>query len=243
MKIEIIPATDIIDGACVRLTQGDYGRQTTYFRDPLEAALRFEEAGIRRLHMVDLDGAKASEPRNLAVLERVATKTSLEVQYGGGIKSREALRSVFDAGASRAICGSIAVREPELFAGWLAEFGSGRLILGADIRDGSVAIQGWTERSETTVQELIARFAAQGLTQVICTDIARDGMLCGASAEFYAALQGRFPDVEVTVSGGIGSMADIGALDGAGLRSVIVGKALYEGRITLKELERCLQNA
>lgn len=243
MKIEIIPATDIIDGACVRLTQGDYGRRTTYFRDPLEAALRFEEAGIRRLHMVDLDGAKASEPRNLAVLERVATKTSLEVQYGGGIKSREALRSVFDAGASRAICGSIAVREPELFAGWLAEFGSGRLILGADIRDGAVAIQGWTERSETTVQELIARFAAQGLTQVICTDIARDGMLCGASAEFYAALQGRFPDVEVTVSGGIGSMADIGALDGAGLRSVIVGKALYEGRITLKELERCLQNA
>ena len=139
MKIEIIPATDIIGGACVRLTQGDYGRRTTYYRDPLKAAQRFEEAGIRRLHMVDLDGAKASEPRNLAVLERVATKTTLEVQYGGGIKSRGALRSVFGAGASRAICGSIAVREPESFAEWLAEFGGGKLILGADIRDGAGA--------------------------------------------------------------------------------------------------------
>ena len=213
MKIEIIPATDIIGGACVRLTQGDYGRRTTYYRDPLEAAQRFEEAGIRRLHMVDLDGAKASEPRNLAVLERVATKTTLEVQYGGGIKSRGALRSVFDAGASRAICGSIAVREPESFAEFCEPFG---------------------ERF---------RFAPQGLAQVICTDIARDGMLCGTSAEFYAGLQGQFPGVEITVSGGIASMTDIEALDGAGLRSVIVGKALYEGRITLEELKRCLPNA
>ena len=185
--IEIIPATDIIGGQCVRLTQGDYASRKTYYRDPLEAALRFEETGIRRLHMVDLDGAKASEPRNLAVLERVATKTTLEVQYGGGIKSRGALRSVFDAGASRAICGSIAVREPESFAEWLAKFGDGKLILGADIRDGAVAVQGWTEQSEMTAQELIARFAPQGLAQVICTDIARDGMLCGASAESRTA--------------------------------------------------------
>ena len=211
----------------MRLTQGDYGRRTTYYRDPLEAAQRFEEAGIRRLHMVDLDGAKASEPRNLAVLERVATKTTLEVQYGGGIKSRGALRSVFD----------------ESFAEWLAEFGGGKLILGADIRDGAVAVQGWAERSEMTAQELIARFAPQGLAQVICTDIARDGMLCGTSAEFYAGLQGQFPGVEITVSGGIASMTDIEALDGAGLRSVIVGKALYEGHITLEELKRCLPNA
>lgn len=243
MKIEIIPATDIIGSACVRLTQGDYGRRTTYYSDPLEAALRFEETGIRRLHMVDLDGAKAAQPRNLAVLERIASKTALEVQYGGGIKSTEALRSVFDAGASRAICGSVAVRRPELFAEWLAEFGPEKLILGADIRNGKAAVQGWTEASELSAQELIAQFAPQGLAQVICTDIARDGMLCGASAEFYAALQGEFPGVEITVSGGIGSMADIEALDGAGLRSVIVGKALYEGRITLEELKRCLQNA
>ena len=140
-------------------------------------------------------------------------------------------------------CGSIAVREPESFAEWLAEFGGGKLILGADIRDGAVAVQGWTERSEMTAQELIARFAPQGLAQVICTDIARDGMLCGTSAEFYAGLQGQFPGVEITVSGGIASMTDIEALDGAGLRSVIVGKALYEGRITLEELKRCLPNA
>ena len=229
--IEIIPATDIIDGQCVRLTQGDYASRKTYYRDPLEAALRFEEAGIRRLHMVDLDGAKASEPRNLAV------------QYGGGIKSREALRSVFDAGAGRAICGSLAVREPERFAEWLTEFGPERLILGADIRDGAVAIQGWLESSALTAPELIERFLPQGLAQVICTDISRDGMLCGPSAAFYAELQSRFPAVEITVSGGISGMDDIGELDRQGLRSVIVGKALYEGRITLKELERCLRNA
>ncbi|WP_290535096.1 1-(5-phosphoribosyl)-5-[(5-phosphoribosylamino)methylideneamino]imidazole-4-carboxamide isomerase [Alistipes sp.] len=240
--IEIIPATDIIDGRCVRLTQGDYARKKTYCDDPLEAAQRFEEAGIRRLHMVDLDGAKAAEPRNLRVLERIAARTSLEVQYGGGIKSREALEAVFNAGASRAICGSIAVRQPELFAAWIADFEARRIILGADIRDGKVAIQGWTETAGITAGELIGRFRRDGLTQAICTDIARDGMLCGIATAFYAGLQRQYPEVEITVSGGIGSMADIEALRSEGLRSVIVGKALYEGRITLKEIERCLQN-
>lgn len=243
MNITIIPATDLIGGECVRLTQGDYASRKTYYRDPLEAALRFEEAGIRRLHMVDLDGAKAAEPRNLRVLERVATRTSLEVQYGGGIKSREALRSVFDAGARRAICGSVAVRRPEAFAEWIAEFGPGRLILGADLRDGKVAIQGWLEEASVTGAELIARFAAQGLTQAICTDISRDGMLCGPSAALYVELQEQFPSVEITVSGGIASMDDLRELDRRGLRSVIVGKALYEGRITLNDIEQCLRNA
>ena len=242
MNITIIPATDLIDGQCVRLTQGDYASRKTYYRDPLDAALRFEQAGIRRLHMVDLDGAKASEPRNLRVLERVATRTSLEVQYGGGIKSREALDSVFNAGARRAICGSIAVRHPELFAQWLTEFGPERLILGADIRDGKVAVQGWLETASTSAAELVETFLPQGVTQVICTDISRDGMLCGPSVEFYAALQQQFPTVEITVSGGISSMEDIRRLDRMGLKSVIVGKALYEGRITIQELEQCLQN-
>lgn len=241
--IEIIPAMDLIDGRCVRLTQGDYARQKSYCDDPLDAALRFEETGIRRLHMVDLDGAKAAEPRNLRVLERIATRTGLDIQYGGGIKSRNALEAVFNAGARRAICGSIAVRQPELFAGWITEFGAKRLILGADIRDGKVAIQGWTERTALSAEELIETFRQKGLTQAICTDIARDGMLCGVAVAFYARLQRQFPEVEITVSGGIGSMAEIEALDQKGLRSVIVGKALYEGRITLKELERCLQNA
>ena len=220
----------------MRLTQGDYGRRTTYYRDPLEAAQRFEEAGIRRLHMVDLDGAKASEPRNLAVLERVATKTTLEVQYGGGIKSRGALRSVFDAGASRAICGSIAVREPESFAEWLAEFGGGKLILGADIRDGAVAVQGWTERSEMTAQELIARFAPQGLAQVICTDIARDGMQTGVENDAYAKMAAAFGN-PVIVSGGIATAADIRALApiADAVEGVITGRAIYEGTLTVAD--------
>lgn len=242
MNIEIIPAMDLIGGSCVRLTQGDYARRTTYDRDPLDAALRFEEAGLRRLHMVDLDGAKAQRPAHLAVLERVASRTRLEIQYGGGIKSRDALRDVFATGARRAVCGSVAVRDPERFAAWLEEFGGERLILGADLRDGRIAIQGWTESSPLSVRELIGRFRPQGLRQVICTDIARDGMLCGPSTTFYAALQAEFPDVEITVSGGIATFGDLTALDRAGLRSVIVGKALYEGRITLNDLKRCLQN-
>ena len=242
MNITIIPATDLIDGQCVRLTQGDYASRKTYYRDPLDAALRFEEAGIRRLHMVDLDGAKASEPRNLRVLERVATRTSLEVQYGGGIKSREALDSVFNAGARRATCGSIAVRHPELFAQWLTEFGPERLILGADIRDGKVAAQGRVKTSPTTAAEPIKTNLPHGSAQRICTDLSPYGMLCGPSAEFYAALQQQFPTVEITVSGGISSLDDILRLDRQGLRSVIVGKALYEGRITLEALERCLRN-
>lgn len=241
--IEMIPATDLIGGRCVRLTQGDYTSRKTYYRDPLEAALRFEEAGARRLHMVDLDGAKAAEPQNLAVLECIAAKTSLEVQYGGGIKSRAALRSVFDAGARRAVCGSVAVREPELFARWIAEFGPERLILGADVRDGVVAIQGWTERSERTAPELIETFLPAGLRQVVCTDISRDGMLCGPAVALYADLQRRFPQVEITVSGGVSSPDDIARLEREGLRSVIVGKALYEGRITLEKPGPCSPNA
>ena len=239
--IEIIPAIDIIGGECVRLTRGDYDLKRVYYRDPLEAALRFEEAGLRRLHMVDLDGAKASQPVNRRVLERVASRTSLEVQYGGGIKSREALARVFAAGAARAICGSVAVREPESFEEWLTEFGGARLILGADVRDGFAATHGWLESSQLTAQQLIGRFIPCGLTQTICTEISRDGMLCGPATGFYAALQESFPAVEITVSGGISSMEDIRAVERAGLRSVIAGKALYEGRITLKEISACLQ--
>ena len=242
MNIEIIPAMDLIDGACVRLAQGDYDRRTTYGRDPLDTALRFEAAGLRRLHMVDLDGARAQRPANLKVLERIAARTRLEIQYGGGIKSRTALCDVFSAGARRAVCGRVAVREPDCLAAWLAEFGGERLILGADLRDGRIAIAGWSEETPLGAAELIGRFRKQGLQQVICTDIARDGMLCGPATSFYAALQAEFPDVEITVSGGIATLGDLTALDRAGLRSVIVGKALYEGRITLEDLGRCLPN-
>lgn len=235
--IEIIPAIDIIDGECVRLSQGDYSRRTTYFKDPLEVALRFRDCGLRRLHMVDLDGAKASSPRNLRVLERVAAATGMDVQYGGGIKSTEALNSVFSAGASRAICGSVAATRPELFAEWLAMFGPHRMILGADIKDGLIAINGWKEKASMGIDELIETFRSAGLSQVICTDISKDGMLAGPSAEFYTAITSRFPEVDITVSGGIGELSHIETLNRAGLRSVIVGKAIYEGRISFEQLK------
>ncbi|MCD8173574.1 MAG: 1-(5-phosphoribosyl)-5-[(5-phosphoribosylamino)methylideneamino]imidazole-4-carboxamide isomerase [Alistipes sp.] len=234
--IQVIPAIDIIGGKCVRLTQGDYARQTTYHDDPLEAALRFRDAGLERLHIVDLDGAKESAPVNLATLERLAARSGMSVQFGGGIKSGEALRSVFDAGADYAICGSVAVTRPDLLRGWLAEYGD-RLILGADIRDGMVATHGWLKDSGTGVDELIGRFTGEGLRRVICTDISRDGTLTGPNFGLYRRLHGNFPAVEVIVSGGISSMDDIRTLEGMGLPAVILGKAFYEGRVTIGELK------
>ncbi len=242
MKIEIIPAIDIIGGQCVRLTQGDYARRTVYSSDPVEIARSYEAIGIRRLHVVDLDGAKAAAPQNLDTLRKIATATKLDIQYGGGIKSGKALEAVLKAGANRAICGSIAITAPERFEEWLTTYGAGHIILGADTKGGKVAINGWLESSETDVQTIVRRFAAHGLRQVICTDISRDGMLGGPNFGLYSALQIEFPEVETTVSGGIASLDDIIRLDGMGLRSVIVGKAIYEGRITLKDLEKCLQN-
>lgn len=242
MKIEIIPAIDLIDGQCVRLTQGDYARRTVYSSDPAEIARSYEAIGVRRLHVVDLDGAKAAAPKNLDTLRKIAAATKLDVQYGGGIKSGEALEAVLAAGANRAICGSVAITAPERFEEWIAAYGAEHIVLGADSRGGKVAINGWQESAETDVQTIVRRFAARGLRQVICTDISRDGMLAGPNFDLYAALQTEFPEVEITVSGGISTIDDLGRLDAMGLRSVVVGKAIYEGRITLKELERCLQN-
>jgi len=236
--IEIIPAIDLIDGRCVRLTQGDYGRKKVYDVSVADMAESYEAAGVRRLHMVDLDGAKASRPVNLRVLEQVASRTSLDIEYGGGIKSAQALRDVFSAGARRAVCGSVAVSEPETFSLWLREFGPERMILGADIRDGKVATHGWLEESCLGIGEIVDMFTGAGLSQVICTDISRDGMLQGPSFELYTGLQARYPEVDITVSGGVSCMEDIERLSQAGLRAVIVGKAIYEGRITLKMLER-----
>lgn len=230
----IIPAIDVIQGECVRLSQGDYAAKTTYYKDPSDAAKMYQDAGFTRLHLVDLDGAKASEPLNLKVLEKIATHTSLEVQYGGGIKSRNALRSVFDSGAARAICGSIAVTACDSFREWLSEFGSARMILGADTKDGLISINGWKEAASLGVEELIERF--EGLTQVICTDISRDGMLGGPSFELYEKLQARFPTIDITVSGGISCVADLERLVAQGVQSVVVGKAIYENRITLREI-------
>jgi phosphoribosylformimino-5-aminoimidazole carboxamide ribotide isomerase len=239
--IQIIPAIDIIEGRCVRLSKGDYDRQKVYDAQPLDMAKAYEDAGVKRLHLVDLDGAKAGGPQNLATLEQIASHTSLEVEFGGGIKSTDALQAAFDRGATYAIAGSIAARQPEIFEQWLLAYGAEKMILGADLRDGKVSVNGWKEDMDLTIDDLIARFPA--VTQIICTDISKDGMLQGPAFELYKELQGCYPAIDFTVSGGISSMADIEHLDAEGLRKVIVGKAIYENRITLKEIERWSQNA
>ena len=236
--INVIPAIDLIDGKCVRLTKGDYNQKKQYDASPLDMALRYQDIGISRLHVVDLDGAKSSSPKNLHVLEEIATRTSLDIEWGGGIKSDEALRDAFNAGAGHLIIGSVAVSKPDLFARWLGEYGGNRLILGADVNDGRVAINGWLEESEQTIDALIDRFIPHGLSEVICTDIAKDGMLQGPTFDLYARLQAAYPEQDIIVSGGISAMSDIQRLNEMNLRHVIVGKAIYEGRITLEELRR-----
>ena len=237
-RIEIIPAIDIIEGRCVRLSQGDYDRRKVYDASPVDMAKRYADCGVRRIHVVDLDGAISSSPKNLRTLEQMAVGAGVEIEWGGGIKSEESLRALFDYGATYAIVGSVAAREPMLFAQWLAMFGGERMVLGADVRDGKISVNGWQEDLAVTIEELIDGFQPMGLSQVVCTDITRDGMLQGPSDELYVQLQGRYPTIDFTVSGGIGSMADIVRLNDKGLRKVIIGKAIYENRITLKDIEQ-----
>ena len=243
MKTIIIPAIDLIDGRCVRLTQGDYGQKKEYSADPLDMAKQYEDCGVSRLHIVDLDGAKAKQPCNLRTLEKIASGTSLDIEWGGGIKDSVSLRSALDAGAGRIICGSVAVDNREEFLSWLSEFGSSKIILGADVKDGKVATHGWLKDSGLTLAELMDWYVPAGLTQMICTDISKDGMLQGPDFEFYVDLKRAFPTVDVTLSGGISCMADIEKAAQLELHSVIVGKAIYEGRISLKEIESWSLNA
>lgn len=232
----ILPAIDIIGGRCVRLSQGDYNQQTQYETTPVDMVKQYVAHGFKRIHVVDLDGAKASYPQNLDTLSELAAVPGAEIEWGGGIKSVEALGAVFDAGAKYAVVGSVAAKQPELFEQWLKMFGHERIVLGADVREGRVAVNGWQEEMDVTIDDLVDRFWKYGLSQVICTDISRDGMLQGPATELYVRLQKKYPKVDFTVSGGISSMADIHALKAAHLRRVIVGKAIYEGRITLDEL-------
>ncbi|MBQ3538925.1 MAG: 1-(5-phosphoribosyl)-5-[Bacteroidaceae bacterium] len=241
--MELIPAIDLIEGKCVRLTQGDYAQTKIYNENPVEMAKRYADCGIRRMHIVDLDGAKAKAPCNLHVLERIASATNINIEWGGGIKDDNALRQALEAGAKYVICGSVAVDNREMFAHWLTKYGSGRIILGADIRDNKVATHGWLKESNLTVEELVECFITHGLSQLICTDITKDGMLKGPDFKLYTKLQERFPMVDVTLSGGISSMSDIEKAAELGIRAVIIGKAIYEGRITLKNLEQWLLNA
>lgn len=236
--IEIVPAIDIIDGKCVRLSKGDYDQKKVYDASPLDMAKSYFDCGVKRIHMVDLDGAKISAPANLKVLEQVASQVSCEIEWGGGISSSEALGSVFNAGASNAVVGSVAALKPELFELWLDSFGASKMVLGADVKNGLIAVKGWLETAQLSIDDLVSRFLKRGLSQVICTEISRDGMLQGPADELYVRLQTAFPEVIFTVSGGISSMADIERLNGLGLKKVIVGKAIYENRITLKDIER-----
>lgn len=241
---EIVPAIDIIDGRCVRLTQGDYGEKKVYDASPLDMALRYADCGVKRIHMVDLDGAKASEPRNLKVLEQAASKSGLEIEWGGGIALTEALGSTFDAGATQAIIGSVAALKPDLFKLWLATYGPERILLGSDVREGVVAVKGWLEKTELTIQKQIEMFLADGLKYVICTDISRDGMLKGPSFDLYSSLMKDFPSIVFTASGGMSSMTDIEKLAAVGMPKAIVGKAIYENRITFEDIRKWqLQNA
>ena len=240
MRTIIIPAIDLMDGKCVRLTQGDYGQKKEYSADPVDMAKQYEDCGVTRLHVVDLDGARAKKPCNLRVLENIATKTGLDIEWGGGIKDASSLRSTLDAGADRIICGSIAVDDRDTFTSWLKDFGPYRLILGADVRDGKVATHGWLKDSGLGLDELMGWYVPDGLSQMICTDISKDGMLQGPDFDFYVRLKQSWPSVDVTLSGGISCMDDLCKAEELGLHSVIMGKSIYEGRITLKELESWL---
>jgi len=240
--IRILPAIDLIGGRCVRLTRGDYGQQKVYDGSPADVARSYADCGVERIHLVDLDGAKAGAPRNLATLEAIASAVDCELEWGGGIADDAALQAVLDAGATHAIVGSVAARKPELFGRWLTQYGP-RMILGADVRDGRIAVSGWQESVPLGIDELVARFLPLGLQGCIVTEISRDGMLQGPAQDLYVRLQAAFPAVDFTVSGGISGMQDIRALDALGLRRVIVGKALYEHRITLKDIALWSQSA
>lgn len=235
--IEIIPAIDIIDGQLVRLKQGDYAEMKVYSNDPFEIARSFEDVGIRRLHVVDLDGAKNNHIVNYKTLEMLASRTSLVIDFGGGLKSDEDVKIAFDCGAHMITGGSIAVHRPAVFLNWLEKYGTERIILGADIKEGRIAVSGWQEFSDARWQTFIQSFVERGVSRIISTDIARDGMLSGPSTELYKDMMTAFPELHVTASGGISCMSDVRQLEEAGVPAVIMGKALYEGRITLKELE------
>ena len=235
--MEIIPAIDIIDGKCVRLTQGNYAKKTVYNEHPLEVAKQFEEIGIKRLHLVDLDGAKKGEVVNLNVLEKIASNTKLKIDFGGGIKSESSLTNVFNAGADLATIGSLAVKEPELFFDWVKRYGATKIMLGADVNNEKIAISGWLNTTDIDVFDFIKINYLQGITNVFCTDIAKDGTLKGPALELYSKIMSRIKGLKIIASGGVSNMNDILSLKQIGCGGAILGKAIYEGRITMNELK------
>ena len=236
--IELIPAIDLIDGKCVRLTQGDYDTKKIYNEDPLEVAKMFEGNGIRRLHLVDLDGARQGRIINYRVLERIATRTSLIIDFGGGLKQEGDLEIAFESGAQMVTGGSIAVKDPATFTSWIQKFGNEKIILGADAKEKKIAISGWEETTDKELISFIREYYDKGITKTICTEISRDGMLQGPAIELYKEIKEALPFLYLIASGGVSSIQDIEKLEDAGIQAVIFGKAIYEGRIRLKDLLR-----
>lgn len=234
--IELIPAIDLIDGKCVRLTQGDYSTKKIYNEDPLEVAKIFEDHGIRRLHVVDLDGAREGRIINYRTLERIASRTSLIIDFGGGLKQENDLEIAFESGAQMVTGGSIAVKKPEIFTSWIKKFGSEKIILGADAKDKKIAISGWEETTDKELIPFIQDYYDKGITKTICTDICKDGMLQGPSIELYQEIREMIPFIYIIASGGVSSIEDIEKLIEAKIPAVIFGKAIYEGKIQLKDL-------
>lgn len=238
--IEIIPAIDIIDGKCVRLSQGDYAQKTVYNENPIEVAKQFEDAGIRRLHLVDLDGAKAQHIVNYKVLEAISAKTNLIIDFGGGLKTDNDLRIAFECGASMVTGGSIAVRNPEVFISWIEKYSGDKIILGADVKGEKIAVGGWLETTDLDLIPFVKNYMDKGINKVICTDISKDGMLAGPAIELYSKMLDKEPSMYLIASGGVSSIKDIESLEQNNVSAVITGKAIYEGRIKLSELKTFL---
>lgn len=236
--IEIIPAIDIIDGKCVRLSKGDYSKQKTYNENPLEVAKSFEDHGVKRLHLVDLDGAKSQHIVNQKVLEKIATHTSLIVDFGGGLKTDEDLHIAFSCGAQMVTGGSIAVKNEEIFSSWIEKYGADKIILGADVKNKQIAVAGWQENTAIDLFPFLEKYTRKNITKVICTDIEKDGMLKGCSVDLYKEILQHSPSLHLIASGGISGWDDVDILEENGIPAVIIGKAIYEGRITLKEIEK-----
>ncbi len=234
--MQIIPAIDLIAGKCVRLTKGDYNAVKEYSSDPVEVARQFEDAGIKRLHLVDLDGAKASHVVNIDVLRNICQNTSLQVDFGGGVKSEEDLKKVFDAGAQQVTAGSIAAKDPHMVKQWITDHGSDRIILGADVLGGKVMVSGWQKSSGLSLFEFLADYHEAGARWVICTDISKDGVMEGPSFELYNEIVAQFPDINLIASGGVTTMSDLERLREDNLYGAIIGKAYYEGKLSLQQL-------
>jgi phosphoribosylformimino-5-aminoimidazole carboxamide ribotide isomerase len=236
--MQIIPAIDIIDGKCVRLTQGDYSQKTIYNEHPLEVAKRFEDAQLTRVHLVDLDGAKAGAVKNWKVLEAIAGKTNLVIDFGGGIKTEKDVSIVLESGATFATVGSIAVKDETAFIAWLEKFGAEKFILGADVKDEKIAVAGWVETTDIWIYDFIEKYINKGVLQIFCTDVSKDGKLEGPSIDLYKNIISKFPELHFIASGGVSSIKDVDQLQEIGCQGVIIGKAIYENRICLNELKQ-----